>query len=129
MSLDRIIQQLTQFDLHPTAAETVTGNGTGVDMTTLEGIAAVILDSAGGAGTTPTLNVKLQHSATLGGSYVDIAGAVFAEVDDTPASRQMIKFNASEADNFVRAVWTITGSAGQSFTFSANLLGVKKYNN
>lgn len=131
MSLDRIIQQLTQFDLLPTATHTATANGTGVDITTLEGIAAVILDSTLGGGTAPTLDVKLQDSDDDGvaDAYADIAGAAFTQVDDTAGgSRQVIKINTSEVKKWVRIVLTITGSAGQTFTFSVNLLGVKKYN-
>lgn len=108
------------------AAMTETTTGTGVDVSAYEGMAVAVLHSAAGTGTTPTMNVKLRSCATVDGTYVDIAGATFVEVDDTEGgSIQVISFNVSAAMGFVLALATIAGTT-PSFTASAALLGIAK---
>jgi len=105
---------------------TSTETGTGVDCTAWDGMAVAVLDCAAGTGTTPTLNVKLQSCATVDGTYADISGAVFTEVDDTEGgSTQIIAFPVSAAAAFVRAVGTIAGTT-PSFDFSVTLVGMPK---
>jgi hypothetical protein len=120
-ALDKL--QLTAF--HPTAARTATGNGTAVDVQTLDGDLFLVLDSAAGTGTTPTLDVKIQSSDTSGGTYTDITGATFTQVTGT-ASQQAITISKDEARRWIRIVYTVGGST-PSFTFSVNAVGVKKY--
>lgn len=111
--------------LAPAALDTTT-SGTGVDVSDYEGIAAAVLHSAAGTGTTPTMNVKLQSCATVGGTYADISGATFTEVDDTEGgSIQIITFNIAEPSAFVRATATIAGTTPE-FTCSAALVAIKK---
>jgi hypothetical protein len=120
-ALDKL--QLTAF--HPTAARTATGNGTGIDVQTMDGDLYLILDSAAGSGTTPTLDIKLQSSDTSGGTYTDITGATFTQVTGT-ASQQSITISKDEVRRWIRVVYTISGTT-PSFTFSVNAVGVKKY--
>jgi len=106
---------------------TTTETGTGVDVSALDGVAAAILDSSLGTDTDPTLNVKLQDCATVGGAYEDIPGATFVEVDDTAGgSTQIISFDVSAAKAFVLAVGTIGGTGSPSFDFSVTLIGMAK---
>lgn len=106
---------------------TATETGTGVDVSALDGVAAAILDSSLGTDTDPTLNVKLQDCATVGGSYEDIPGATFVEVDDTAGgSTQIISFDVAAAKAFVLAVGTIGGTGTPSFDFSVTLIGMAK---
>ena len=106
---------------------TATETGTGVDVSALDGVAAAILDSSLGTDTDPTLNVKLQDCATVGGAYEDIPGATFVEVDDTAGgSTQIISFDVSAAKAFVLAVGTIGGTGSPSFDFSVTLIGMAK---
>lgn len=106
---------------------TTTETGTGVDVSALDGVAAAILDSSLGTDTDPTLNVKLQDCATVGGSYEDIPGATFVEVDDTAGgSTQIISFDVAAAKAFVLAVGTIGGTGTPSFDFSVTLIGMAK---
>lgn len=114
----------TLVNLLPTAARTATANGTGVDVTDYEGMAEVVLDSAAGAGTSPTQDIKLQDSAD-NSTYADIAGATFTQVVNA-ASQQKISVDLSSARKYVRAVSTIGGTS-PSFTSSVNLLARKKY--
>lgn len=120
-ALDKL--QLTAF--HPTAARTATGNGTGIDVQTMDGDLFLVLDSAAGTGTSPTLDIKMQSSDTSGGTYTDIAGATFTQVTGT-ASQQAITISKDEAKRYIRVVYTVGGTS-PSFTFSVNAIGVKKY--
>lgn len=120
-ALDKL--QLTAF--HPTAARTATGNGTAIDVQVLDGDLFLILDSAAGTGTSPTLDVKIQSSDTSGGTFSDISGATFTQVTGT-AFQQAITISKDEARRWIRVVYTIGGST-PSFTFSVNAVGVKKY--
>lgn len=83
-----------------------------------------ILSCGAKGGTTPTLNVKFQYSADGSTGWTDISGAAFAELDDA-VGREEIHFVAPE--RYVRAVATIAGGGGETFTFSVILLGQERY--
>ncbi len=112
---------LTANALHPTAARTATTNGSAVDVRSQKGIAAIILDSAAGTGTTPTMDVKIQDSANGSTGWADISGATFAQVTTT-ASQQKIGVDLDASRGYIRAVATIAGTT-PSFTFSVTALG------
>jgi hypothetical protein len=82
--------------------------------------AAAYLNVTAFAGTNPTLNVKLQAQDGLGAWY-DISGAAFTQVGGATSTQRIAL--ASLPDKYIRAVWTITGSAGQSYTFTVVLAG------
>jgi len=114
------------LELLAPAALTETTNGTGVDVSLYEGRAAAIIHSAAGTGTTPTMNVKLQTCSTVDGTYADISGATFTEIDDTAGGAiELISFDVSAAEAYVRAVATIAGTT-PSFTCSCAFVGVLK---
>ena len=123
--LRQALDKLQLSALHPTAARTATGNGTGIDMQTRDGDLYLVLDSAAGTGTTPTLAVTVESSDTLGGTYTAISGAAFTTVTTT-ASQQSLVISKDESRRFVRVTYTITGTT-PSFTFSVNAVGVNKY--
>ena len=123
--LRQALDKLQLTALHPTAARTATGNGTGIDVQTMDGDLFLVLDSAAGTGTSPTLDIKVQSSDTSGGTYSDITGATFTQVTGT-ASQQAITISKDEAKRYIRVVYTISGTS-PSFTFSVNAVGVKKY--
>lgn len=114
-----ILGASSALTLFPTAARTATVNGTGVDARGAIGDALVLLDSAAGTGTSPTLVVRLQDSDD-NAVWADIAGATFAQVAAV-ASAQSIRINGTAARRFIRAVATIGGTT-PSFTFSVSLL-------
>lgn len=120
-ALDKL--QLT--NLHPTTARTATGNGTGADVQARDGDLYLVLDSAAGTGTSPTLDVTVESSDTLGGTYTAITGAAFTRVTTT-ASQQSLVISKDEARRFIRIVYTLGGTT-PSFTFSVNAVGVNKY--
>lgn len=125
MNLQTVMNILTPLNLFPSAARTATANGTGVDLQQYSGDVAVLLDSAAGTGTSPTLDVKLQDSAD-NSTFADISGATFTQVTSAAAAQEKIVINKDAARRYVRAVATIGGTS-PSFTFSVNAVGIKKY--
>lgn len=120
MNWDIGILNSTLVNLLPTAVQAGTVSGTGVDITDFDGIGIALLDVA--AGGTANCDVKLMDCDTVGGTYVDVPGAVFTQVT-TGASQQKIKVDLAVARRFLRATATQTGS----HTFSVNLIGRKQY--
>jgi len=118
----------TQYSLVPARQRSGTGttNGTGVDVSAAEGMGVALLDVNTESGTSPTLDVKLQECDTSGGTYTDIAGAVFTQVT-TGASAQKIPIDLSLAKKFVRAVG-VAGGTSPVFAWGVQILGFKKYN-
>jgi len=127
MNMQNILGHATVLGLIEANEVTSTVTGTGKDVTQWEGKALAILNSGpASAGTLPTLNVKLQHCATVGGSYVDITGATFTEVTNAAALVEGITINVSDLNGFIRAVGTIGGTSTPTFDFSVELVGFKK---
>jgi len=108
-----------------TAAVTSTATSSAIDLLEYDGDVLLILDSAAGGGSSPTLDIKLTECATTGGTYTDLSGATFTQVVDA-ASMQTLTINKDSSKRFVKIVQTIGGSS-PTFTFSINLIGLKKY--
>lgn len=123
--LRQALDKLEAINFHATAARTATGSATGVDMQQYDGDVVLILDSAAGTGTSPTLAVTIEHSDSLGSGYTAIAGAAFTSVTTT-ASQQRLVISKDEARRYVRATYTLGGTT-PSFTFSVNGVAAKKY--
>jgi hypothetical protein len=118
---------LQVLDLLPVAEVSSDGNGTGVDTQQLSGEIAVIVDSSAATnGTSPTLDLSLEHSDSLGSGYAAISGAAFAQITDS-ASVQKMSLNKDELKRYVRIVKDIGGTDSPKFLVSAKLVGVKKY--
>ena len=123
--IQQALEKLELLAFHATAARTATGSATGVDLQQYDGDVVLILDSAAGTGSSPTLAVTVEHSDVLGSGYTAISGAAFTRVTGT-ASAQKLVISKDEAKRYVRVTYTIGGST-PSFTFSVNGVGVKKY--
>ena len=108
-----------------TGAKTSTATSAAIDLLEYDGDILLILDSAAGTGSSPTLDIKLTECATSGGSYTDLSGATFTQVTGS-ASLQTLVINKDSAERYIKIVQTIGGST-PSFTFSVNCVGVKKY--
>ena len=96
------------------AAQTVTGNSAAIVVSSVN--IGLVLSVTAFAGTTPTLDVTLEWSAD---------GVTFLSAQPADAFAQLITVGgAAKAfackQAFYRIKWTITGSAGQSFTFSVS---------
>ena len=119
------LEKLTVLAGVATAAVTSTATSSAIDLLEYDGDVMLILDSAAGGGSSPTLDIKLTESATTGGTYTDLSGATFTQVTGS-ASMQTLAINKDECKRYIKIVQTIGGSS-PTFTFSINLIGLKKY--
>ena len=115
---------LTVASVAASAARTTTLTGTGVDLQSYEGNIGLILNSsAATAGTSPTLDVKVQDSAD-NSSFADVSGLTFTQVTDA-ASVQLLRVRKS-VRRYIRVVGTIGGTSSPAFTYGVELIGIKK---
>ena len=97
---------------------------TGVDISAYDGALHFILQSsAATAGTTPTLNCKLQHSDEADDNFADVTGATFAEVTDAADITEMITRQASDLKKYIRVVCTVAGTDTPTFGFGVSMVG------
>ena len=120
------LSQAVGLVLAAAARRTSTLTGTGIDVLAYEGVALVVLNASAGTGTTPTLDVKLQHSDD-NSTYADVTGGAFTQVTDVAGSAgvQVKKINVSDLKRYVRAIGTIAGTT-PSFDFGVEFIGIKK---
>ena len=107
----------------PTASYTTTQTGTGRDFSAGDGQCHALLIVGTVTGTTPTLDVKIQECATVGGTYTDISGATFTQVTATGTVPVGLDFLRTLP--FLRVVGTIAGTT-PTFPFSVCLFESKK---
>ena len=119
------LEKLTVVAGVATAAVTSTATSSAIDLLEYDGDVMLILDSAAGGGSSPTLDIKITESDASSGTYTDLSGATFTQVTGS-ASMQTLSINKDECKRFIKIVQTIGGSS-PTFTFSINLIGVKKY--
>lgn len=112
-------------NLHTPAAVTATGEGTAIDALHYDGIGAVVVNSAAGSGTDPTLDISLEHSDD-NSTFVAASGAVtFDQITDAAASFQTSKVDLAALKRYVRVKHTVGGTT-PSFTYSAAIVGISK---
>lgn len=112
--------------LAPAARRTTTLTGTGIDVLEYEGVALVLLNASAGTGTTPTLDVKIQHSDD-DSAYTDVYDGAFTQVtsDAGTAGVKVMKIVVSDLKRYLRVVGTIAGTS-PSFDFGVEFVGIKK---
>ena len=120
------LSQATGVELAPAASRTSTLTGTRIDVLEYEGVALVLLNASAGTGTTPTLDVKLQHSDD-DSTYEDITSGTFSQVTDAAetAGVKVMKLNVSDLKRYLRIVGTIAGTT-PSFDFGVEFVGITK---
>ena len=120
------LAQATGVELAPAASRTSTLTGTGIDVLEYEGVALVLLNASAGTGTTPTLDVKLQHSDD-DSTYEDVTSGAFSQVTDAAetAGVKVMKLNVSDLKRYLRVVGTIAGTT-PSFDFGVEFVGITK---
>lgn len=118
--------QAAGFVLAAAARRTSTLTGTGIDVLDYEGVGLVVLNASAGTGTSPTLDVKLQHSDD-NSTFADVTGAVFTQVTDVAgtAGVRVLKINVPDLKRYLRVVGTIAGTT-PSFDFGVEFVGIKK---
>ena len=116
---------LTGQQLVRASANTATFNGGSMDLQQYTGTLRVSQHVGAVAGTTPTLDGKIQDSAD-NVTFADVPGSIFPTV--TAANNdQVINVDTRAVRRYIRYVGTIGGSNGQSYTFNVAALGLKKY--
>lgn len=124
--IDDITGATSAFSIDPVATVTSTSTGSGIDVTNYRGRINVSLDSgAASAGSSPTLDVKLQSSAD-DSTYADISGATFTQVTDASASFQTISVDVDSLPKYIRAVGTVGGTSTPTFAYSVTGYGVTR---
>jgi len=115
--------QSNVVELAANAVRTSTLTTTGVDVAAYDGPCHLILQSsAATAGTTPTLNVKLQHSDASGSGFADVTGVAFSEVTDADLT-EMLTVQIGDLKRYVRLVGTIAGTDTPTFGFGVVMVG------
>ena len=123
--IPQTLEKLQLFSCVATAAVTSTATSAAIDLKEYDGDVSLILTSAAGTGSSPTLDVKVQDSDSSSCTYGDLSGAAFTQVTDS-ASMQVITFCKDEAKRYIKIVQTVGGST-PSFTFNINAIALKKY--
>jgi len=120
------LAQATGVELAPAASRTSTLTGTGIDVLEYEGVALVLLNASAGTGTSPTLDVKLQHSDD-DSTYEDVTSGTFTQVTDVAetAGVKVMKLNVSDLKRYLRVIGTIAGTT-PSFDFGVEFVGITK---
>lgn len=118
------INRFSSIGIAAAAALTVTGNGTGVDVSRFGGLGKFLLNSSAMGGTTPTSTTKLQHSED-NATFVDVPNGAFAQVT-TAASHQELLVNLDQVKKYVRVVDTIAGTT-PTVTRSVSLIAKLAY--
>lgn len=112
-------------------------NGTGVDISALEGPIFVHIN-APVASASDTITFTVEHSEASGSGYAAVDAAVlvspstgdaatFTQVTDAVAVDQTLMLIRDRLKRYVRVVATVAGAAGVSVTFAAFIIGQKKY--
>ena len=103
--------------LHPSGAETVTGQSVANNLEENE-VIALFVNVTAASGGTPTLDVKVQDSPD-GITWYDVPSLATAQFVTTGSEAVRITVGTKLAEK-VRLDWTISGT-GPSFTFTADL--------
>lgn len=119
---------LTKVDLQIPASKTSSGRSSSVDVRDFTGRGFAVLTALNTAGTTPTLDAKLETSAASGSGQGDLTGAAFTEVTDATASIQIIPldFDDPNLNHYLDLAWTIGGTSTPTFTLSGAIFGRKR---
>lgn len=123
VSLD-INASTTPLTLLAPLARTSTTNGSGVDLTGYQGLAAVYLHNNTTSGTTPTLDVKIQDSAD-NSTFADVTGYTFTQVTAALTNPAGLTIDTRKCRQYIRAVATIGGTT-PSFLCAVTLLATKQ---
>lgn len=120
------LSQAVGLVLAAAARRTATLTGTGIDVLHYEGVALILLNASAGTGTTPTLDVKLQHSDD-NTTFADVTSGAFTQVTEVggTAGVQVKKVNVSDLKRYLRVIGTIAGTT-PSFDFGVEFVGIKK---
>ena len=119
----RALEQLQAISMRNPATLNADADTTGVDLSGIDGDALFILSA--GTSSAGTVNAKVQHSLTLGGTYNDVPGGAFTALG-TAASVQKIAVPRDELRPFFRISFTGLASS-YSAPVSCVVVGGSRY--
>ena len=119
----RNLEQLQIFHIRPAATLSANSDTTGVDLSAIDGDALFVLSA--GTSSAGTIDAKIQHSATLGGTYDDVTGGGFAQLTAT-AGVQKVSIPREELRQFFRISFSGLASA-YSAPVSCVAIGAARY--
>lgn len=126
MYINDLNGEVVAQELTNNLAVTATGlKGSSVDLNDYDGSAKIIVQiGAATAGSSPTMDVKIQDSAD-NSSFADVTGATVAQVT-TVALTASIGLAPRTYRRYVKLYATIGGTSSPSFPISAVVLAQKK---
>ena len=118
-------------------ARSASANGDAVDIKTILGDPLVLLDCEKGTGTSPTLDLTIQHREDSSDTWANIPAAAlydpatneaatFTQVTDAANSTQTLALKREQLKAEIRAVLTLAGTT-PSFVSGVYLAGQAKY--
>jgi len=114
---------LANADTYGSGASTESG----VDISGLTGQILIVLSTTNAAGSSPTLDVKIQESAD-NSTWSDITGAAFDQVTTSNDDDQFsLTISADAASQYIRAHLTVGGTSTPTFEASVTGIGFDKY--
>ena len=114
----------TRATLLKSQAITSDTNGPAVDIRGYRGNVLLVFNiAAATAGSTPTMDVKIQSSADGSTSWADVSGQTLTQVTTTD-SLQALSLDPDTCSAYIRAVFDIGGTSSPSFPCSAVLVGI-----
>ncbi|MDX2074699.1 MAG: hypothetical protein SFX19_10125 [Alphaproteobacteria bacterium] len=117
---------LQVLNLAGVASRTSNLDGSAIDLKDYDGEAVIVLDSsAATAGSSPTLDVKLQESADGSTGWTDVTGGAFTQVTNA-ASKQKLSINTDECKRYIKAVGTLGGTSTPTFIYGVTALAAKQ---
>lgn len=119
------MSKLTAVNLAAAARLTATTTSAAVDVSDFTGNAKLVLNSSATEAADNTLDVKLTHCDTSGGTYTD-AGVAFTQVVNSAASFQSLDFSVDGLKKYVKVVSTLGGTT-PAVTRSVSLIANKAY--
>jgi len=126
-SIVRNIVNFITTKIDNVGAKVATGVGTAFDTKDYEGNARIIVHVGAVSGTSPTLDLKIQSSATSGGTYADVT-ALNGNPAQIVAADQVvyIDIDLDASQRFIKVSWTLGGTS-PSFAIDSSFTGLKKY--
>jgi len=101
-----------------------TGAETGINFAGFDGDIVFDLNfSAAGAG--GTLDLRIEESDTLGGTYTAVTGGTFTQIGNAAGSQRLV-ISKDDAKNFLRVNVTARGGSA-SVNMSLDYIGLRKY--
>ncbi|MES2207302.1 MAG: hypothetical protein V4525_10995 [Pseudomonadota bacterium] len=100
--------------------------GNQIDLRDLVGTVAITFDLANVDGTTPTLDLKLQHSDTSGSGFTDVSSGAITQVT-TVAGVQTLFLDCNALKRYAKVFMTIGGTSTPHYLVSAKGYALPQY--